>query len=159
MHLACWVQRYRGNTMDETANAGINASESGKHWLSGKLPSIRCCIVTALGKCLGILTPRSTQWTLFLAPWCRCWTAEVVVMSFCSLFCTFGDTSRVEWLVLVLWNCHIPYTACLSNILFKKNIPNILFQGKIFFYIVRSVFNRKVARNNGLKNDFFQCLT
>ena len=27
-------------------------------------------------------------------------------------------------------------TSCLSNILFKKNIPNILFQGKIFFYIV-----------------------
>ena len=28
------------------------------------------------------------------------------------------------------------FTSCLSNILFKKNIPNILFQGKIFFYIV-----------------------
>ena len=34
--------------MDETANDEINASESGKHWLSSKLPSIICCIVNTM---------------------------------------------------------------------------------------------------------------
>ena len=41
-------------------------------------------------------------------------------------------------------------TSCLSNILFKKNIPNILFQGKIFFYIVIWGTTFKQIKNLGL---------
>ena len=41
-------------------------------------------------------------------------------------------------------------TLCLSNILLKKNIPNILFQGKVIYYIVMRGKTFKQIKTLGL---------